>query len=78
MKKIIIENFKLGEEVLITSFTPPAKAKIADMYELPYEQIPMTGDESLKKYYGKNVPIFEVFLEGKVRSFVGDVVTKIK
>ena len=49
MKKIIIENFKLGEEVLITSFTPPVKAKIADMYELPYEQIPMTGDESLKK-----------------------------
>jgi len=78
MKKIIIDNFRLGEEVLITNFNPPAKAKIADMYELPYDQIPMIGDPSLNKYRGKNVPIFEVFLEGKVRSFVKDVVTKIK
>ena len=42
MAKTRIDNFRLGEEVLITSYNPPVKAKIADMYELPFEQIPMT------------------------------------
>ncbi len=76
MKKIIIENFRIGEEVIITSYNPPVTAKVADMYELPFEQVPMTDKEAIKKYYGKNVPIFEVFIDGQLRSFVRDVVSK--
>lgn len=71
-----IDNFKIGEEVTITSYNPPVTAKIADMYELPFEQVPMTDQEAINKYYGKNVPIFEVFIDGQVRSFVKDVVVK--
>jgi len=78
MKKIRIDNFRIGEEVLITSYTPPIKAKIADMYEIPFEQVPMTDPEVVQKYYGKNVPVFEVFVDGQVRSFVKDVVKKVK
>lgn len=76
-RKIQIEDFKIGEEVLITSYNPPVKAKIGDMYELPFEQVPMSNPEAIKKYYGKNVPIFEVFIDGQLRSFVQDVVEKI-
>ncbi len=42
MNRVKIGNFKIGEEVLITTFNPPIKAKIADMYELPFKQVPMT------------------------------------
>ena len=70
MRKIKIKNFNLGEEVLITSYNPPVKAKIADMYELPDANM-------IKKYKGKNIPIVEVFINGRIRSFASDVVTKI-
>jgi hypothetical protein len=76
MKKIKIGNFRIGEEVLITSYNPPVKAKIGDMYELPFEQVPLTDPEAVRKYYNKNVPIFEVFIDGQIRSFVADVVKK--
>lgn len=76
MGRTRIDNFRIGEQVLITSYNPPVKAKIADMYELPFEQIPMTDPETVKKYYGNNVPIIEVFIDGKIRSFVKDVVVK--
>jgi hypothetical protein len=76
MKKIKIDDFKVGEEVLITSYNPPVTAKIGDMYELPFEQVPMTDPKAIKKYHGKNVPIFEVFIDGQIRSFVKDVVVK--
>jgi hypothetical protein len=76
MAKTRIDNFRIGEEVLVTSYSPSIKAKIADMYEIPFEQVPMTDPETVKKYYGKNVPIIEVFIDGKVRSFVKDVISK--
>jgi len=76
MGKIQIDNFQIGEMVLVTAYNPPLEAKVADMYELPFEQIPMTDPEAIKKYYGKNVPIFEVFVDGKIRAFVKDVVKK--
>ena len=70
MAKTRIDNFRIGEQVLITSYNPPIEAKIADMYELPFEQVPMTDKQVVEKYYGKNIPIIEVFIDGKVRSFV--------
>ena len=74
MKKIIIEGFKLGQQVLITTYNPPLKAKVVDMYEIESTMIP---DSNLQKLYPKMVPIFEVILEdGKLRSFVKDVVKK--
>jgi len=75
MKKIKIDNFRLNEEVLITSFNPPIKAKVMDMYELDPM---MVNDEDLRKKYPKGIPVFEVVLEegGKLRSFVKDVVKK--
>lgn len=75
MKKIKIDNFKLNEEVLITSFNPPVKAKVMDMYELDPM---MVDDEDLRRKYPKGIPVFEVVLEenGKLRSFVKDVVKK--
>lgn len=76
MAKTRIDNFRIGEQVLITSYNPPIEAKIADMYELPFEQVPMTDKQVVEKYYGKNIPIIEVFIDGKVRSFVKDVVIK--
>jgi hypothetical protein len=76
MRKIKIDNFRIGEEVLITSYNPPVTAKIADMYELPFEQVPMTDQNAINKYHGKDVPLFEVFIDGHIRSFVKDVVSK--
>jgi hypothetical protein len=76
MNKTRIGNFRIGEEVLVTTYNPPVKAKIADMYELPFEQVPMTDGEMIKKYYGKNVPIIEVFIDGKIRSFVSEIIKK--
>ena len=75
MNKINIDNFKIGEEVLIMAYNPPAKAVIADMYELPYEQIPKDSNNKqhlnmMNKFRNKKVPIVEVFLNGKVYSFV--------
>jgi hypothetical protein len=77
MRKIKIDNFRIGEEVLIVSYNPPVRAKVADMYELPFDQVPMTDKDAVNKYYDKNVPIFEVFMDGQVRSFVADVVKKV-
>ena len=76
MKKIKIDNFRLNEEVLITSFNPPIKAKVMDMYELDPMMI---DDESLRRKYPKGIPVFEVVMEenGKLRSFVKDVVKKV-
>lgn len=76
MSKIIIDGFRVGQEVLINSYNPPIRAKIADMYELPFEQVPMTDEGMIQKYYGKKIPIIEVFIDGKIRSFVKDIVTK--
>ena len=75
MKKIKIDNFRLNEEVLITSFNPPVKGKVMDMYELDPM---MVNDEDLRKKYPKGIPVFEVVMEenGKLRSFVKDVVKK--
>jgi len=75
MKKILIDGFKLNENVIITSFNPPMKGRIMDMYEI---ESSMVQDETLKKMYPKMVPIFEVMLEegNKLRSFVKDVVKK--
>lgn len=75
MKKILIDGFRLNENVIITSFNPPMKGRIMDMYEI---ESSMIQDETLKKMYPKVVPIFEVMLEegGKLRSFVKDVVKK--
>ena len=72
-----MSNFKRGEEVLITTFNPPLKATVSDYYELPFEQVPMTEPKMVDKYYGKMVPIIEVFIDGKVRSFIGEVVKKV-
>jgi len=77
MNRKKIGNFKIGEEVLVTTYNPPIKAKIADMYELPFEQVPMTDQKVINKYYGKMVPIIEVFMDGKVRSFIGEVIKKV-
>lgn len=76
MKKIKIDNFKLNEEVIITSFNPPVKGKVMDMYELDPM---MVNDDDLRKKYPKGIPVFEVVLEenGKLRSFVKDVVKKV-
>jgi hypothetical protein len=77
MNRKRIGNFKIGEEVLITTYNPPMKAKIADMYELPFQQVPIDDISLIRKYNGKNVPIIEVFIEGKVRSFISEVVKKV-
>lgn len=76
MKKIIIEGFKLGDEVVITTYNPPIKATVADMYEIPFEQVPMYDQKMINKYHGKNVQFFEVFIDGKIQSFVKDVIRK--
>jgi len=76
MAKTRIDNFRIGEEVLVTSYSPPIKVRIADMYEIPFDQVPMTDPETVNRYYGKNVPIIEVFMDGKIRSFVKDVISK--
>lgn len=76
MNRKKIGNFNLGEEVLITTYNPPVRATIADMYELPFEQVPMTDPKVMNKYRGKKVPVIEVFMDGKVRSFISEVVKK--
>jgi hypothetical protein len=75
MKKILIDNFRINDNVLITSYNPPIKGKVMDMYELDPM---MVQDEDLKLKYPKGIPVFEVVLEddGKLRSFVKDVVKK--
>jgi len=74
MKKIRIEGFKLNENVLITSYNPPIKGKVVDMYEMDSM---MVADEALRRMYPKVVPVFEIILEdGKLRTFVKDVVKK--
>jgi hypothetical protein len=65
---------KINDNVLITSFNPPLKGRVADMYEVESYMIP---DETLKSMYPDMVPIFEIIMEdGKLRSFVKDVVKK--
>jgi hypothetical protein len=76
MQRKRINNLRIGEEVLITSYNPPIKGTVGDMYELPFEQTPLFDTTSIEKYRGKNVPIIEVFVDGKVRSFVAEVVNK--
>lgn len=76
MRKTNIGNFKIGDEVLVTTYNPPVKATIADMYMLPFEQVPMNEPSLIQKYGGKEVPIIEVFVEGKLRSFISEVVRK--
>jgi hypothetical protein len=75
MKKILIDNFRINDNVLITSFNPPLKGRVMDMYEIDSMMVP---DESLRKMYPNNVPVFEIMLEGegKLRTFVKDVVKK--
>ncbi len=70
-------NFKRGEEVLITTYSPPERAKVLDSYEVPFEQVPMTDPKMIKKYHGKKVPIVEVSVGGKIRSFVSEIVRKV-
>jgi hypothetical protein len=77
MNKTNIGNLKVNDEVLITVYNPPLKARIADMYYLPFEQVPMDEPSLIQKYYGKNVPIVEVFIDGKIRSFISEVVKKV-
>lgn len=77
MNKTNISNFKIGDEVMVTNYNPPVKGTIADMYALPFEQVPMTDPSLIQKYGGKNVPIIEVFVEGKLRSFISEVVKKV-
>jgi hypothetical protein len=75
MKKTIIDNFRINDNVLITSFNPPLEGRIADMYEIEPNMI---GDPTLTKMYPKVVPVIEVILkDGKLRSFVKDVVKKV-
>ena len=76
MNKTNIGNFKINDEVLITTYNPPMRGTIADMYQVPFEQVPMTDQNLINKYYGKNVPIIEVFVEGKLLSFISEVVKK--
>jgi len=74
MKKIIIEGFKLNDNVLITSYNPPMKGRVMDMYEIESTMVP---DATLRELYPDKVPVFEVVTEdGKLRSFVKDVVKK--
>ncbi len=72
-----MKNFKKGDEVLITSYNPPVKGRVADHYDLPFEQVPMTDKNMVKKYQGKKVPIVEVFINGKLLSFISEVVNKV-
>jgi hypothetical protein len=71
-----MNNFKKGDKVLINTYSPPVEAIVADFYSLPFEQIPITEEFLIKKYYGKKVPVIEVFINGKLLSFISDVVKK--
>ena len=44
MNKKRIKNLNVGDSVLITNYNPPLKAKVGDMYELPYNQVPMVNE----------------------------------
>lgn len=70
-------KFRKEEEVLITTYNPPLRAKVADYYELPFEQVSITEPNLIEKYRGKNVPIVEVFIDGRVRSFLTEAVKKV-
>lgn len=72
-----MKKFKKEEEVLITSYNPPIKGRVADYYELPFEQVPMNDKSLISKYRGKKVPIVEVFINGKLLSFIDEVIEKI-
>jgi hypothetical protein len=77
MRKTIIDNFRIGETVLVSGFNPPVKGKVMDMYEL--DPI-MVNDDVLKRKYPEGIPVFEIVLDdsdGKLRSFVKDVVKKV-
>lgn len=76
MRKVLIDNFKLGEEVLVTNYNPPIKAKIVDMYMIPQKMYPFYSSEIVTKY-GDEVPVIEVVMDGKIRSFVKDLIKKI-
>ena len=71
-----MENYRRGEKVKILSYSPPIEATVADYYQLPFEQVPMSDKNMVKKYYGKKVPVVEVFIDGKIRSFISEVVKK--
>lgn len=76
MKKVKIDNFNLGDKVQVTSYNPPMMGKVVDMYELDPM---MVTEDDLKRKYPKGIPVFEIILEenGKLRSFVKDVVKKV-
>tara|TARA_B100000925_G_scaffold226138_1_gene174613 strand:- start:313 stop:528 length:216 start_codon:yes stop_codon:yes gene_type:complete len=69
-------NYRKGDKVSIITYNPPLEATVADYYELPFEQVPMDNETLIRKYYGKKVPIVEVFNNGKLLSFVADIVKK--
>ncbi len=77
MSNTKINNFRVDDQVLIMTYNPPIKGTVADTYYLPFEQVPMTDKGLIQKYIGKNVPIVEVFVEGKLRSFISEVVKKV-
>jgi hypothetical protein len=72
-----MSSFKKGDKVLINTYNPAIEAIVADSYQVPFEQIPITEEFLIKKYYGKRVPIVEVFINGKLFSFISDVVKKV-
>ena len=60
-------NFRRGEEVLITTYSPPEKAKVLDCYEVPFQQVPMTDPEMIKKYKKKRTfPLTRESFYGKI------------
>lgn len=69
-------NYRKGDKVSIITYNPPLEVTVADYYELPFEQVPMDNETLIRKYYGKKVPIVEVFNNGKLLSFVADIVKK--
>jgi|TARA_R110000803_G_scaffold61952_1_gene122043 hypothetical protein len=69
-------NFKKGEKVLITTYNPPLEGTVADSYQVPFEQMPITDVDLRNKYHNKSVPIVEVFIKGKLLSFISDIVKK--
>lgn len=64
------------DEVLITSYNPPLRGRVADIYTVPTRNI---YEDDLTKKYPNGVPMVEVILEhsGKLRAFVIDVVKKV-
>lgn len=69
-------NYRKGEKVKVMTYNPPLEVTVADYYELPFTQVPMDNKALIRKYHGKNVPIVEVFSNGKLLSFVADIVRK--